>query len=106
MYHHLITIGDHSPVSAAGVGNVAGVVSPPAPGALGLAARVRDQGGGGAGRPGRVPPLGEDEQPAAAELLLHRVHCGLEPGVGVILQGEGGVHQLGPGPGHPVLNSS
>lgn len=106
MCHHHITIVDHSPVSAASVGDVAGVVSPPAPGALGLTARVRDQGGGGAQpSPGRVPPLGEDEQPAAAELLLHRVHRGPEPGVGVVLQGEGGVHQLSPGPGHPLLNS-
>ena len=93
----------HSPVSAACVGNVAGVVSLPTPGTLGLAARVRDQGGGGGQRPGRVPPLGEDEEAAAAELLLHCVHCDLEPGVREVTESEGGIHQLSPGTCHPLL---
>ena len=98
-----IPIRTHSPVSAAGVGNVAGVVSLPAPGALGLAARVRDQGRGGGQRPGRVPPLGEDEEAAASELLLYCVHCDLEPWVREVAEGEGGVHQLSPGPGNSLL---
>ena len=90
-------------MSAAGIGNVAGVVSLPAPGALGLAARVRDQGRGGGQLPGRVPPLGEDEKAAAAKLLLYSVHCDLDPGVREVTEGEGGVHQLSPGPGHSLL---
>ena len=68
-------------MGAACVGDVAGVVSLPAPGAAGLAARVRDPGGGGGQRPGRVPPLGEGEEAAAAEALLHSVHGDTEPGV-------------------------
>ena len=58
-------------MSAARVGDVAGVVSLAAPGAPGLAAGVRDQGAGAGERPGRVPPLREDEQSATTELLLH-----------------------------------
>ena len=64
--HHFIIKFPLVPVSAPGVGNVAGVVSLPTPGAHGLTARVRDQGGGGGQRPGRVPPLGEDEEAATA----------------------------------------
>ena len=90
-------------MGTAGVGNVAGVVSLPAPGALGLAARVRDQGGGRAQRPGRVPPLGEDELSAAEELLLDSVHRALDHGVRVVKKGEGGINQVGPGAGHSLL---
>ena len=91
-------------MSTAGVGNVAGVVSLAAPGALGLAARVRDQGGGRAQRPGRVSPLGEDELPAAEELLLDSVHRPLDHGVRVVKEGEGGVNQVRPGGGHSLLS--
>ena len=92
-----------SPVSTPSVGNVARVVSLPAPGALGLTARVRNQGGGGGQRPGRVSPLRENELPAAVELLLHRVHCSLDHGVRVVKEGEGRINQLRPGAGHSLL---
>ena len=101
--HYYNTPDIASPVSTSSVGNVAGVVSLPAPGALGLTARVRDQGGGRGQRPGRVPPLCEDELPTAVELLLHRVHCALDHGVRVVKEGEGRVNQLRPGAGHSLL---
>ena len=102
-HHYNIPDCINSLVRAACVGNVAGVVSLAAPGARGLAARVRDQGGGRAQRPGRVSPLSEDELPAAEELLLHSVHRALDHGVRVVKKGEGGINQVGPGAGHSLL---